>query len=76
MKFMYNLEETEPIFVHGAQELMPPAYIDWQSGTTKEIGLSYRPVRLELIPGLLRRFTNTGSGVRRGCQRPREMPEP
>jgi hypothetical protein len=43
-----QIEETEPIFVHvyGAQESIPPAYVAWRSGTTKEIGLSYRPVRL------------------------------
>ncbi len=27
----------------------------------RQIGLSYQPVRLESIPGLLKRFTNTDS---------------
>jgi hypothetical protein len=34
----------------------------------RQIGLSYRPARLGSIPGLPKRFTNTGSGILAGAQ--------
>jgi hypothetical protein len=55
---MYNLEETEPIFVHGAQELMPPAYIAWQSGTTTLCQSRFYPLSQGLRIWLLLWYKN------------------
>ncbi len=63
---------TEPVFVNGYgdqesilinrfRQPMQPA------GPVRQLGLSYGPTGWELIPGLLQRFTNPGSGVHVLC---------
>ncbi len=47
-----------------SKESIPPAYVAWRA-SIRQIGLSYRPAQgWKSIPGLLKRFTNTGSEVR------------
>jgi hypothetical protein len=56
---------TEPVFVRlgrpgiDSEESIPTAYVAWRAKTTNRV--SYRSARPESIPGLLKRFTNTGS---------------
>ncbi len=47
--------------IDSAQSI-PPAYVDWQASTTNRVVVT-SPPGWESIPGLLKRFTNTGSGV-------------
>ncbi len=44
------------------EESIPPAYVAWRAGTTNRVFIM-GPTDWELIPGLLKRFTNTGSKV-------------
>ncbi len=42
-----------------SEDSIPPAYVGWRAGI-RQIGLSFRPIRL----GIDYKFTNTGSGFR------------
>ncbi len=57
----------EPVFVNvlrspgiDSEESIPPAYVAWRAGTTYR-GCRTVPSGWDSIPGLLKRFTNTGS---------------
>ncbi len=43
-----------------SEESITPAYVTWRAGKTSR--LSYRPARLGINSGLLKRFKNSGSG--------------
>jgi hypothetical protein len=45
-----------------SEESIPPAYVAWCAGTTNRF-CRIGPLGWESIPGLLKRFTNTGSGA-------------
>ncbi len=57
-------QRTEPEFVNvlEAQESIPRAYVVWRADTSIRVLV---PTRWESIPGLLKRFTNSGSEQRR-----------
>jgi len=44
-----------------SEKSIPPAFEDWQAGRTKRVVVT-GPPGWESIPGLLKRFTNTGTG--------------
>jgi hypothetical protein len=44
-----------------SKESIPPAYVAWRAGTSNRVVVPARP-GWESIPGLLKRFTNSGSG--------------
>ncbi len=44
-----------------SEDSIPPAYVAWRAGTTNRVVLPVPP-GWESIPGLLKRFTHTGSG--------------
>ncbi len=44
-----------------SEKSIPPAFVDWQAGTKNRVAVT-GPPGWESIPGLLKRFTNTGSG--------------
>ncbi len=51
------------MIVNGSQESIPPVYVAWRPVRQIPVGLLYRTAAgWESIPGLLKRFTNTGSG--------------
>ncbi len=45
-----------------SEESIPPAYVAWRAGTTNRVSYGTGPPGWESIPGLFKRFTNTGSG--------------
>jgi hypothetical protein len=45
-----------------SKESIPPAYVAWRAGIV-ELGCRFGPPCWESIPGLRKRFTNTGSGL-------------
>jgi hypothetical protein len=64
-----KLKGPEPEFVYvlrspgiDFEESIPPAYVAWRAGTTNRVFIM-GPTGWELIRGLLKRFTNTGSKV-------------
>ncbi len=47
-----------------SEDSIPPAYVAWLAGTTNRVVVHAGPSGWESIPGLHKRFTNTGSGER------------
>ncbi len=49
-----------------SKELIPPTYVGWRSGTLNRDVVPHRPGSLRIIPGLLKKLTNTGYVCHKG----------